>query len=79
MSTTPTCEHAAGMFEALVASHTCGRACNSEQVIGRMSPNPQTIRLRCPLSQIDLDNPADRRTVQSMYAAEARAAMGKTS
>lgn len=75
MSTTPDRAHAAGMLEGLVASHTCGAACTGSTTIGRLSRAPKSINLSCPLDLLDLDNPADRRIIQSMHASEARAAM----
>lgn len=69
---TPDKGHAAGMLRALVAGHTCGTACTGTAYIGG---EPRA--LQCPYSLLDMDNPADRRTVQTLYASEARAAMGR--
>lgn len=70
---TPTRDEAAGMLNAIKASHTCTVACTGVVTLGKGDSK----NLRCPWEQIDLDNPADRRIVQGVYASEARAAMGE--
>ena len=73
MAETPTREHAEGMLASIKANHTCTTACTDTKVLG----DGKRIQLRCPWEQIDLDNPADRRIVQGVYAAEAREALHK--
>lgn len=74
MTETPTREHAAGMLAAIQKSHTCTEACTATIQLG--GPYGYFKQLRCPWECIDLDSETDRRIVQSVYAAEARAAMG---
>lgn len=69
----PTREHAAGMLKAIVASHTCTEACTA---VIHLGPYSAPTQLRCPWKVIDLNSESDRRIVASVYAAEARAAMG---
>jgi hypothetical protein len=68
----PTVEHAEGMLAALKRGHSCTEACTGTTVLG----DGKVLQLRCPWEQIDLGTPTDRRIVASVYASEARAAMG---
>ena len=67
---TPTRMLAAGMLATLIRDHVCGTACT-----GTARAGDRIIQLRCPYTTLDLDDPAARRLVQTMYASEARAAM----
>jgi len=75
MRETPTIEHATGMLNAIKASHTCTEACTGTTGLG----DGKVLTRRCPWEQIDLDSEVDRRIVGSVYAIEARAAMGALS
>jgi hypothetical protein len=63
MATTPTRAHAAGMLAALKSSHNHGLCLST----------------RCVWDALNLDSESDRRVIQSVYANEARAAMGRVS
>jgi hypothetical protein len=63
MASTPTRDHAAGMLKALKSSHNHGLCLST----------------RCIWDMLDLDSDSDRRVIQSVYANEARAAMGRVS
>jgi hypothetical protein len=69
---TPTIEHAEGMLAGIKSTHTCGEACTASVRRGDGS----TVQLACPYTRLDVLDEADRRIVQSIYAIEARAAMG---
>lgn len=67
---TPTQERAAGMLEAIRASHTCGEACTAQVTLG----DGTTRTLRCPYTVLDLNSEADRRTIQTLYVEKSRKA-----
>ena len=71
MRTTPDAATAAGMLRGLTSSHICGSACEGQYTLG----DGTVIDLTCPYSRLDPENPADARTIASLYASEARAAI----
>lgn len=72
---TPDREHAAGMLAAIKRGHVCTEACTSTVTLG----DGKRMTLTCPYERLDLDSGVDRRIIGSIYAIEAKAAMGASS
>ena len=64
---------AAGQLAGLTQGHICGEACTGTVTRGDGS----TIQLECPYERLDVTDPGDQKIIGSLYAQDARSAMGR--
>lgn len=72
---TPPIQVAKGMLAAIRRGHECTEACTGTVTLG----DGKVVTLTCPWERLDVNNEQDRRIISTVYADEARAAMGATS